>query len=87
MPWVASTPTLREWVACTAARAPGSITPMTGTDSVRCRACRPAAVAVLHAMTMSLTLWDSNQAPTCSTNLRTSPWSRGPYGQRLVSPT
>ena len=39
----------------TAARAPGSMTPMIGTSNERCVALRAEAVAVLHAITISFT--------------------------------
>lgn len=78
VPWVASTPTLLERVAWMAARAPGSMTPMTSTSSERWSTSRPAAVAVLQAMTTALTSRLSSHAPTWRTNRRTSAWSRGP---------
>ena len=49
------TPTRRLRVAMTAARAPGSMTPITGTSKARWASASPAAVAVLQATTMSLT--------------------------------
>ena len=52
---VASTPTRLLRVSSTAARAPGSMTPMIGTSKDRCVALRAEAVAVLHAITISFT--------------------------------
>ena len=51
--FVATTPTRLFLVACAAARAPGSTTPMTGTGNVLCACANPAAVAVLQAMTIA----------------------------------
>ena len=87
VPWVAITPTLRLRVALTAARAPGSTTPITGTSNVRCAAARPAAVPVLQAMTSSFTRRCDSHVPICRTKSRTSESGRGPYGHRAVSPT
>jgi hypothetical protein len=55
VPTVPITPTLRLSVDLTAARAPGSTTPMTGTSKVRWAAASPAAVPVLHATTSIFT--------------------------------
>ena len=84
---VASTPTLRVRVELIAARAPGAMTPMTGTGRICCAMRRPAAVAVLQAMTMILTSCSASQWPAWSTKARTSSSERTPYGHRLVSPT
>ena len=83
---VASTPTRRVRVLLIAARAPGAITPMTGTSSTCWAKRKAAAVAVLQAMTMILTSCFDSQRPACSANDRTSSSVRVPYGQRLVSP-
>ena len=84
---VASTPTLRVRVELMAARAPGAITPITGTGRICCAMRRPAAVAVLQAITMILMSRSASQRPAWRTNERTSSSERTPYGQRLVSPT
>ena len=78
MAFVAITPTRRFFVAWAAARAPGSTTPMTGTGNVRCACDRPAAVAVLHAMTTSFTPRSTSHAPICCTKPSTSSKLRGP---------
>ena len=83
---VASTPTLRVRVELIAARAPGAITPITGTDSSCCSVVSAAAVAVLQAITMILTFARSSQRPASTANLRTSLTLRVPYGHRSVSP-
>ena len=75
---VASTPTLRERVLWMAARAPGTITPMTGTLNVCCARWSAAAVAVLQAITITLTFCRVSQLPTCNTNERTSASERVP---------
>ncbi len=72
------TPTWPVTLACTAARAPGTMTPMTGTPKVRCASCRPAAVAVLQAMTTSFTLRCASHAPIWRTKVRISLGSRTP---------
>ena len=55
MPTVPMTPTAPVRVAATSARAPGSITPTTGTGSSALSSSSAAAAAVLHATTKSLT--------------------------------
>ena len=57
------TPICPVTLAWMAARAPGPMTPITGTPNVRCARGRAAAVAVLQAMTMSFTFWAVSQAP------------------------
>ena len=85
--FVAMTPTRLFFVALAAARAPGSTTPTTGTGKTRRACARPAAVAVLHAMTTSFTPRLTSQPPICCTKPSTSSRGRGPYGQRAESPT
>ena len=80
------TPTRRFFVVWAAARAPGSTAPMTGTGSVLCACAKPAAVAVLQAMTTNFTPRSTSHAPICCTKPSTSARSRGPYGQRAESP-
>ena len=75
---VASTPTFRVRVVLIAARAPGAITPITGTSSVCCATVSAAAVAVLQAITMILTSCASSQRPACRAKVRTSFSERGP---------
>ena len=58
--------------------APGTITPITGTSNVCCASASPAAVAVLQAMTITLTSCRASHSPTCRTNERTSSSERVP---------
>ena len=76
--FVATTPTRLFLVACAAARAPGSTTPMTGTGNVLCACANPAAVAVLQAMTTIFTPRSTSQPPICCTKSSTSCSVRGP---------
>ena len=55
VPAVPMTPILPERLARTAARAPGSITPTTGTGDRAVRCSSACAVLVLHATTTALT--------------------------------
>jgi hypothetical protein len=55
VPMVPITPMLPEREVCTAARAPGSTTPMTGTGSSALSTGSACAVAVLQATTIALT--------------------------------
>ena len=59
----ASSPTRRLRVSCTAARASGVSTPITGTSSVRCRSPSAVAVAELQAITISFTPERTSQPP------------------------
>jgi hypothetical protein len=54
-------PILRVFVAATAARAPGSSTPITGSGYSFFTASRLTAVAVLQATTSILISWDSRK--------------------------
>jgi hypothetical protein len=78
VPLVAITPTRRFKVVWAAARAPGSTTPTTGTAKLRWAWARPAAVAVLQAMTIIFTSRPTSQVQICCTKRSTSAWSRGP---------
>ena len=55
MPEVARTPMRPVLVAATAARAPGSMTPSTGTSSSTRRRSGATALTVLHATTIAFT--------------------------------
>src|SRR4051812_17916644 len=88
VPTVPITPTRLLLVTRTAARAPGSITPTSGTSCSNRNRSRAAAEAVLQATTTILTSCSSiNLAVISRANSRTSSSGRGPYGYRPVSPT
>ena len=73
-------------VAAAAATPPGRTTPTTGT-AARSRTWGSAReVAVLQAMTRSLTSCPRSQETHSSVNARTSSAGRGPYGVRALSP-
>ena len=73
-------------VARTAAWASGASTPMTGTASCRWRSGSAAAVAELHAATMSFTPCPSRYPAISAAKRRISSSGRGPYGSRAPSP-
>ena len=70
------------------ARAPGSITLMTGTGSSSRSRSNATAAAVLQATTTAFALCSSTRLQASSrAKPRTSSAGRGPYGYRPVSPT
>src|SRR5438876_1208387 len=79
---VASSPTLRFRVACTAAWASGVITPTTGTDSSSWSCGSAADVAALQATRISFTSCASRKPPISAAKRRISASGRGPYGRR-----
>src|SRR5258705_12794689 len=86
VPAVPITPIVPVLVAATAARAPGSITPTTGTEERSFKYVSACAVLVLHATTTVFT-------PRCSRYARISPLYRrtvsggfGPDGRPAVAP-
>ena len=66
------TPTRRLSVVWAAARAPGSTTPTTGTEKFSWAWARPAAVAVLQAMTIIFTSRPTSHVQICCTKPSTS---------------
>jgi hypothetical protein len=85
VPSVAITPTTPE-VRSTAARAPGSTTPITGIGSCARSAGSAAAVAVLHATTSIFTP-RPNRCRAASSEYRTTvAGDLVPYGTRAESP-
>ena len=81
VPTVPITPTRPDRVACTSARAPGSITPSTGTGSSAASSPSPAAAAVLQATITALASKSFTRLHASSrANTRTSSCGRGPYG-------
>ncbi len=83
---VASRPMRRLRVAWTAAWASGPITPITGVATCCCSHGRTAAVAVLHATTISFTPSASSQRAIASARRRSSSSVFSPYGKKAVSP-
>src|ERR1700716_1813 len=70
-----------------AACAPGSITPITGTFSMRSLIVgNPTEDAVLQAMTRHLTPWSASASAACSEYRATVCGLFVPYGRRAVSP-
>ena len=86
VPAVPMTPTLLRVVALAAARAPGSMTPMTGSGARARRSSSACAVAVLQAITTALTPWPTSQSRISREYRRTVSGDFGPYGTRAVSP-
>ena len=73
-------------VAWTAAWASGPITPITGMATCRCSHGSTAAVAVLHATTISFTPWSASQRAMARERRRSSSSDFSPYGKNAVSP-
>ena len=86
VPTVPITPIRPVRVVRFAARSPGSITPVTGTVTYSRRWSSAAAEALLHAMTIILTLRAINTSAISVEYFKTSVAGFGPYGNRPVSP-
>ena len=81
VPTVPITATRLFFVALTKARAPGSTTPITGTESDCCNSSSATDAAVLHATTINLASKSRTRLVASSmANPRTSLAGFGPYG-------
>ena len=82
---VAITPMRPVRVACTAARAAGSMMPVNGTGSCAPRSAE-VELTVPHAAITIFTWWCMRNAISCWAYLRRISRLREPYGTRPVSP-
>ena len=83
---VASTPMRPTFVAATAARALGSMTPRMGRSNSTRRRSGATALTVLHAMTMAFTPRPARYRVHPMAYFTTVSGARVPYGTRAVSP-